>query len=171
MKHASLLLASVVLTACSAARQRAAVPAPIVQAKVRAAMLDVQKAILSSPDGLDAADELHRKFDPDKEKFDAQQQEIQKLRREHGDEARIADLERSYSLGLQDSRQKFEVEKNRLYKEVSDKVMAVVGEYAKQERFEFVVDVSDQKAPLFWRASEADITDITYDVVEMLKSR
>jgi Skp family chaperone for outer membrane proteins len=150
-------------------RKPATVAAPVVQSKTRVATLDVQKVVLSSPDGLDAVAELQRKFDPEKDRLDSQQQEIQKLRGQPGNEARVAALEQIYRRGMGDARQKFDLERERVYKEIAGKVTGLAGEYAKRERFAFVVDISDLKAPLVWHTGETEITDITDELIELLK--
>jgi hypothetical protein len=138
----ALFFAAVLLTSVCAVRKPAVAAAPAAQGKTRVATLDVQKVVLSSPDGLDAVAELQRLS---------------------------SRLETLHS--LEEARQKFDAEQKRLYKEITDNVMGIACEYAKRGRFAFVVDISDRKAPVVWQAGETEVTDITDELIELLKGQ
>jgi Skp family chaperone for outer membrane proteins len=159
MKPVLLLPLVLLISACAVKKHSVT---PVAQAKPRVAILNVQKAIVSTVDGLAAAEELHRKFDPGQTKLAGDQQEIQDLRSQPETEplkARIAALERTHRHNIEDARHSFDVERERVFKELAAKLMVVVDEYAKQNHFEVVLDISDPKAAVVWRADGSDITE------------
>jgi len=141
------------------------------EAKSKVAILNVQKAIISTQDGKAAAEELKRKFAPDEARLANEQQEIDRLQSQlkdtpaHTDDetaslkARITTLTTSHHRRVEDAAQRFEQERMRVLKELGVKLQAVVDKYAKQKHFEVVLDESDPKTPVFWRAATTDITD------------
>jgi outer membrane protein len=141
------------------------------EAKSKVAILNVQKAIISTQDGKTAAEELQRKFAPDQARLSDEQREIETLEKQLKDaggrtdeataslKARITTLIASHHRRVEDAGSKFEQERIRILKELGIKLRTVVEKYAKQKHFEVVLDESDPKAPVFWRATIADITD------------
>lgn len=160
MKPIVVLAIALLISACAMRK-----PVAAVQPQPRVAILDVQKAVLSTEDGKAASIEMHDKFDPEQRRLANEQQEIRSLRSQlSGDDGRIAALEQSYRRKTEQAREKFETERQRVFKELVDKLMVVVGQYAKQNHFEVVLDISDPKTPVVWSAGAADITD---EVIEL----
>jgi Skp family chaperone for outer membrane proteins len=139
-----------------------------VQAKPKVAILNIQSAVLATSDGKAAAAEMHRKFDPEQERLAAEQREIDELRARNDSslKARIEALEQSHRRRIEDARQKFEMEQKRVLKDLSARFMTVVEKYAKQKHFEVVLDESDPKTPVLWRADETDITSKVIELYE-----
>lgn len=158
MKLASLLLAAVLLTACTKAPANPAqIPAP----QARVAIIDIQKAVTSTRDGKLAEAELQRKFEPMQRQFAQDQSEIEALRQEilkspsQALQEKFKTLTETYNRHMQDARQKFEVERKLVVKDLTAKLMVVAGDFAKQNRFDTILDGSS----VLWRADQTDITD------------
>jgi outer membrane protein len=141
------------------------------EAKPKVAILNVQKAILSTEEGKTAAAALTRKFAPKEARLSKEQREIENLESQlHGgavrtdDEAaslkaRIATLAGNNRRALEDARQEIDVEQKRILNELAAKLLLVVEKYAKKKHFEVVLDEGDPRTPIYWRAEKTDITD------------
>jgi Skp family chaperone for outer membrane proteins len=148
------------------------------EAKPKIAIFNSQRAILSTEDGKAAATELKRKFEPDQEKLDQEQREIDSLGndlRASNDieemaalRARIDALVRTHYRRRDDLHKKLEEERIRVLNQLGQKMMAVVEKIAKQKHFEVVLDASDPNTPVYWRAEKIDITD---EVIKRYDSR
>jgi outer membrane protein len=151
MKLASSLLTALVLLA------------PI-QAKSKVAILNVQKAILSTEDGKAASAELNRKSVPVQERLKQQEAELAKQRNQPG----VETLEKTHRRDMEDARHQLELERDRVLKDLTAKLTVVVEKYARKRHFEVVLD---ENAPsIFWRASGTDITDEVIKLYNQTKS-
>jgi Skp family chaperone for outer membrane proteins len=153
------LLASILLL-LSACTKTPIQPAAISALQPKIAILDIQKAVTSTREGILASAGLHRQFDPDIKQFEQERVEIdqlkqQALNRKVGTLTKEIDArQKSYNRDTEDVRRRFEVEQKRVLKDLTAKLMVVVGEYAKQNNFSVVVDGSS----ILWSADQADIT-------------
>jgi Skp family chaperone for outer membrane proteins len=158
-------LVSIVLLLASCAKapiQPAVMPA----VQPRVAILDIQKAVTSTREGKMAAADMHRRFDPDIKRLDQERLELEKMRKQLATSGSIEEVEtrqRRYNREMEDGRQRVEVEQKRLLKDLTAKLMVIAGEYAKQNRFDAVLDVSQA----LWRADHADITDKVIELYDL----
>lgn len=141
------------------------------QASPKVAVLDVRKAVLSTQDGKTAAGKLRQEFAPDEERLQKLQIEIQDLRSQLSKGAartaeetaalrtRLAALTVRHRREEEDSRARLEREQSRVLRELAGRLLEVVETYAKQKHFEAILDESDPKTPIYWRASNVDITE------------
>jgi Skp family chaperone for outer membrane proteins len=170
MKPASLFLAAIVYLA------------PALQARPKVATLNIQKALFSTADGKLAVAEMERNFGPILSRVDRERSELESLRNRLRDGAatltaeetamlkgRIGDLTKTYGRERADAEQRLEAEQTRVLKDLASKLMVVVERYAKQRHFEVVLDDSDMKTPILWRADRTDITDEVIKRYEMTK--
>ena len=132
------------------------------QAGPKVAFLDTRKALTSTSDGIAAVKELKTKFAPNQVAQESEEKELQGLQIELRNapdnvsvKARIQALRRM----REDRRSRFDAEQTKVLKDLTAKLMVVVGQYAKQKHFEAVIDLSDPKAAVLWRADNTDITD------------
>jgi Skp family chaperone for outer membrane proteins len=153
MKLARLLLATAVLL-------------PLAHAKPKIATLDVRKAVQATREGKAAVAELERKFRPSLDKLAYENSRIEVMRNQLGKDndyaslkAQIAASEDSYNRSQDDLRRKIQDEERRVISELGPKLLAVAEKYAKQKHFEVIIDESDAKGPIIWRADKNDITD------------
>ena len=168
MKPVSLFLAAIVWFA------------PAAHARSKVATLQIQKALFSTADGKIAAADLERKFGTTLVRIEQERSELESLRNRLRDEAatltadetallksRMETLAKSYYRDREET-PKFEAERTRVLKELTDKLMLVVDKYAKQKHFEVVLDESD--ARILWRDDRTDITDEVIKRYQMKKA-
>ena len=141
------------------------------------AIIYVQNAILQSGEGKKAAAELQGKFGPRRTALEKRQTDIQALQDQlkkggatMSDDAKnkLARQIDSDGKALQrdadDMNQDAEQEQNRLFQDIMMKLNAVVSQYATQNGYAIVLDVSNQQGPILWAAAGADITG---DIVKL----
>lgn len=165
-----LLLASlVVLAACTKAQVR---PAAVPATQPRVAVLDVQKAVTSTREGKLAEAALHRQFDPDIKKFEQERLAIEDLKRQYQsiDHAPGKDFvkeidtrQKHYNRETEDARERYEYEQKRVLKDLTAKLMAVAGEYAKQNGFDVILDPNN----ILWRREQVEITDKVIELYDL----
>lgn len=141
------------------------------QARTKIAILNVQKAVLSTEEGKTAAEALQQKVAPEQARLSEQQLQIQdlenQLRDATGDaeqekaqlKARIAGLTASFRRSREDAQHNFDVERTRVLNALGAKMLVVVENYAKQKHFDIVLDEGDSRTSVYWRAAATDITD------------
>ena len=160
----------------------AAVPAVLAaQAPTKVAIINIQGAIVATKDGAKARDAIQQKFEPRFKQVEAQNNEIQKLRNQLSTLANTASQEVRDKLGREiDDKQKklqwdtedlqndLQQEEGKLVNEIGQRMMQVIDEYAKQQGFALVLDVSSQQSPVLWAANGIDITQ---QIVELYDKR
>jgi outer membrane protein len=141
------------------------------QARTKIAILNVQQAVLSTEEGKTAAEALQKKVAPEQARLSGVQRQIQDLESQLRDQAgrndqetaqlkaRIAALTATYRCGREDDQHNVDVERTRVLNELGAKMLTVVGKYARQKHFDIVLDESDSKTSVYWRAAATDITD------------
>ena len=157
----------------------AANPKPAVSGAVptKIAILYVQNAILSTAEGKKAATELQGKFGPRRQTLEKRQADIQALQDQlkkgsatmsedaKNKMARQIDADgKSLQRDADDLNADAEQEQNKLFGDLLQKLQAVVSQYATQNGFAVVLDVSSQQSPIMWAAAS---TDITGDIVKL----
>ena len=154
--------------AAPAAPPRQAAPAPN---PTKIAIINIQAAILSTKQGQKASTDLQSKFSPRKSVLEKKQSEIQGLQDQLrkgsatlSDDAK-AKLERdidtntkSLNREAQDLNDDVDQEQGKLMNELGTRMMAVIEQYATQNGFAVVLDVSNQQSPVLWAAAAANIT-------------
>jgi outer membrane protein len=139
------------------------------------AIINVQKAIIDTKDGQKAAAELQTKFNPRKSALEKKQADIQSMQDQlrkgaatMSEEAQarmnkeIETNQKSLQRDAQDLNDDVDQEQGKLMNEIGSKLMQVVEQYATQNGFAAVLDVSNQQSPVLWASASIDITaDIT----------
>jgi len=155
-----------------AARPAAPAPAP-----TKIAILNIQRAILSTKDGQKAATELQAKYDPKRAELQKRQSNIQSMEdqlRKGGatmsDDAKgklqrdIDSSTKALQRDGQDLNDELDQDNQRLMQDLGGKMMAVIESYATQNGFAVVLDVSNPQTPVLWAAAA---TDVTPDIVRL----
>jgi outer membrane protein len=150
----------------------AATPAP-----TKVAIIYVQNAVLSSAEGKKVAAELQGKFGPRRATLEKRQADIQALQDQlkkggatMSDDAknklaRQIDTDgKALQRDADDLNADAEQEQNRVFQDMIMKLNAVVAQYAAQNGYAIVLDVSAQQSPILWAASS---TDITQDIIKL----
>ena len=172
---AALAAAQSATGAVGAAGAKPAVSAAAAPTKV--AIIYVQNAILSTGEGKKAAAELQSKFGPRRQTLEKRQSDIQALQDQlkkggatMSDDAKnklarqIDSDGKSLQRDADDMNADAEQEQNRLFQEMIQKLNAIVSQYATQNGYAIVLDVSAQQSPILWAAAS---TDITQDIVKL----
>lgn len=177
---------ALVLGVCAAAlAQTAPAAAPPAVAKptvssvpaTRIAIINIQQAIVNTQEGQKAAGELQAKFNPRKSALEKRQNDIGALQdqlkkggatmSEAAKEKIVRDIDsstKSLNRDADDLNSDVEQEQNKIMQELGNKLMAIVDQYAAQNGFAVVLDVSNPQNPVFWAAPG---TVITADIVKL----
>lgn len=154
-------------------------PGPAVAAPTptKVAILYVQNAILQSAEGKKIAAELQAKFNPRRAALEKRQSDIQAMQDQlkkggatMSDDAKnkLARQIESDGKVLQrdadDLNADAEQEQSKVFQDLFTKLNAVVGQYATQNGYAVVLDVSNQQGPIMWAAASVDITS---DIVKL----
>jgi len=160
-------------SAAPAARPAAAAgPAP-----TKIAIINIQQAIASTKDGRKAAADLQAKFNPRRSALEKRQSDIQamqdQLRRggaTMSEEAKTRmerDVEnntKSLQRDAQDLNDDVDQENGKLMNDIGSKMLQVIDQFAVQNGYAVVLDVSNQQTPVIWASAS---TEITGDIVQL----
>jgi outer membrane protein len=158
-----------------AARQ--APPMPSGPAPTKIAILHVQNAILQTKDGQNAMSAINTKFGPTKAKFDKDQADLQALMDQMkkgsatmSDDARVK-LQReidqkqtALKRSSEDAQAELDQEENKLFQDIGNKMYQLVQQYATQNGFAVVLNVSDPQTPVMWASAAINIQE---DIVKL----
>jgi len=158
----------------AAAPPRVVSPGPV-PAKI--AIINIQSAILNTKDGTKAAADVRAKFDPRKAELDKKRTDVEALQdqlRKGGatmsDEAKerlqkeIESGNKEFTRRSQDMNDDLEVEQGRIMQDLGGKMMKIIEEYATQNGYSVVLDVSNPQTDVLWAAAS---TNITPDIVRL----
>lgn len=141
------------------------------------AIINIQAAILQTKEGQKASGDLAAKFTPRKSVLDKKQVDIQSLQDQlRKGSATLSDdaktrLEKDIDTNTknlqreaQDLNDDVDQEQGRMMNELGTKMMAVIEQYATQNGYAVVLDVSNQQSPILWAAAS---TNITPDIIRL----
>jgi outer membrane protein len=151
--------------------------APAGPAPTKIAIINIQQAIAATKDGRKAAAELQTKFNPRRSALEKRQADIQsmqdqlrkgsatmseeaKLRMQHDVENNTKSLQRD----AQDLNDDVDQDQGKIINEIGGKMMQVIEQYATQNGYAVVLDVSNQQTPVIWASAS---TEITGDIVQL----
>jgi outer membrane protein len=146
-------------------------------APTKIAIVNIQSAILNTKQGQKAAADVQAKFSPRKTELDKKRSEIDALQEQlRKGSATMSDdakerLQKDIEAGTKDLNRKgqdmnddLEAEQGRLMQDLGGRMMKVVEEYATQNGFAVVLDVSNPQTDVLWAAAS---TNITPDIVRL----
>lgn len=152
----------------------AAAGAPV---PTKVAILYVQNAILQSAEGKKIATELQAKFNPRRSALEKRQADIQAMQDQLKKGAATMSDDAKNKLARQidsdgktlqrdadDLNADAEQEQGKVFQDLFTKLNAVVAQYATQNGYAVVLDVSNQQGPIMWAAASVDITS---DIVKL----
>jgi len=173
-----VVLRAIVLGACalvSAQGQPAGAPAMSASggAPSKVAILYLQNAMLSTGEGKKAATELQGKFTPRRTTLEKRQADIQAMQDQlkkggatMSDDAKnkmarqIEVDAKALQRDADELNADADQEQGRVFQDLSQKLYAVVSQYATQNGYAVVLDVSNnQQSPILWAAASTDITN------------
>lgn len=176
-----LCCAALACVQAQSAQTQAAVPTPRQTlpgpAATKIAIINIQSAILNTKDGQKAAADVQAKFNPRKTELDkkrtsidALQDQLRKGSATMSDDAKER-LQREIDRGTkdlnregQDLNDDLEEEQGRLLQDLGARMMKIVEEYATQNGYAVVLDVSNPQTDVIWAAAS---TNITPDIVRL----
>jgi outer membrane protein len=147
-------------------------PAGNVTLPTKIAVIDIQVAIMNTKEGSAQAGVLQAKYQPKKDEFDKRQRDIQALQDQvkkgaatMSEDAK-AKIERemdSKTKSLQRDTQEvsddYEQDMGKVFQELGNKMLQIIEQYAYQNGFAAVLDVSNrQTSPVLWAAPSSNIT-------------
>jgi outer membrane protein len=147
-------------------------PAGNITLPTKIAVIDIQVAIMNTKEGSAQAGTLQAKYQPKKDEFDKRQRDIQALQDQvkkgaatMSDDAK-AKIERemdSKTKSLQRDTQEvsddYEQDMGKVFQELGNKMLQIIEQYAYQNGFAAVLDVSNrQTSPVLWAAPSSNIT-------------
>ena len=155
--------------AAPAAAPRAAAPAA---GPAKIAIINIQAAIMATKDGQKASSELASKFNPRKSVLEKKQADIQNMQDQLrkgsatlSDDAKakiekdIDTNNKSLQREAQDLNEDVDQDQGRLMNDIGGKMLAVIEQYATQNGYSVVLDVSNQQtSPVLWAAASSNIT-------------
>jgi len=156
-------------------------PAPRAMAQANAphkvAIINIQGAILATKDGDKARADIRAKFEGRAKELESRAAEINKLRASFSSGANtmsqeqrdklsrdIDDKSKKYQWDSEDLQNDVQQEEQKFVNDIGQRMMEIVGSYAKENGYTLVLDVSSQQSPVLW-ASES--TNITQDIVAL----
>jgi outer membrane protein len=133
-------------------------------------IIDVQRALAATQEGQQATKDLKAKVDPKQQEFNARQQEITQLQEQLNrpavlSEEKKAELTRSLDekkrrldRDTQDANDSLRSEQQSVLQKMSQRLMAVLTKYAKENNYTLILSAGDPNTPLMYAAPEMDIT-------------
>jgi outer membrane protein len=144
------------------------------QSAAKVAIINIQGAIVATKDGAKAREAIQNKFEPRFKQVEALNNEISTLANTASQEVRdklsreIDDKQKKLQWDSEDLQGELQQEEGKLVNEIGQRMMQVIDEYAKQQGFVLVLDVSSQQSPVLWAANGIDITQ---QIVELYDKR
>ncbi len=146
----------------------AAAPAPVV---TKVGIINIQAAIVNSNEGQRDFEALQQKFDPKRTELENLNKEVDELQKKFNtqgdklnDEARgellkqIDAKKKVLQRNYEDANTDIQAQQNEIANRIGQKLVEVLDNYAKNNNFTLVLDVSGQSSPVLWAASSVDIT-------------
>lgn len=159
------------------AQTAAAPPAAPAVAPTRVAVINIQQAIVNTKEGQKAGSELQAKFTARRSALEKRQADIQGLQdqlkkgsatmSEAAKEKIMRDIDtntRTLNHDADDLNADMEQENNKLMQDLGSKMMTILDQYAAQNGYAVVLDVSNQQNPVFWADAS---TVVTGDIIKL----
>ena len=136
----------------------------------KVAIINIQEAIARSSDGQAAATKLQTEFGPTREKLTKLQAEVGELQTKLrngsvlSDEARtrmmreLDDKTKQFNRENEDATASFQQAEQDAINEIGRKMMGIIDEYAKTNKYSMILDVSSPQTPVLYADSAIDIT-------------
>ena len=140
-------------------------------------IINIQRAIVESEEGKKAQEKLRAEFAPKDKELRAKQEEIEKLRKQLqeservlSDEARrnlvrqIETKTRDFNRSNEDLNADFQQAQGQMVNEIGRKLIKILDQYARENGYHLVIDVSSPQAPVAWASTTLDVTE---DIIKL----
>lgn len=184
-KFAPFTLAVVILSVMALGQSSSAAPKPAADtpsAPAAAAsfgkigIINMQQAILASNEGQRDFQTLSKKFEPKQAELKGMNDEVDNLKKQlntQGDKLNdmaranlvrtIESKQKELQRNLEDAQSDFQSQQNDILQQVGQKMMKVLDNYAKNNGYALVLDVSNQNSPVLWAGASTDLTKAIVD--------
>lgn len=172
--QAAFLVLTLLASASLFAQGTPAVTAPAGGTKI--GVIDIQTAILATNEGQREFNNLTTKFQPKQTELQNLSKEVDDLQKQFDTQSDKLNEDARANLAKQldtkkknlqriyeDAQGDFESQKNDILKTLGNKVYATLDQYAKDNGFSVIVDVSNPQTPVLWAAQSTNITKAIVD--------
>ncbi len=141
------------------------------EAAAKIAVMNVQKALVSTNDGKKALQDLNARVAPKQKAFDARQQEIAQLQDQLTKGANLLSDDKKVQLSqeidtkkkklerdIQDAQEDVQNHQQTVLQGLSQKLMAVVTKYARDNKYALVVESGSPTSQVIYSSDSIDIT-------------
>ena len=148
----------------------------LVAGPTKVAIINIQAAIANTNEGQRDLDALQKKFEPKQIELKSLSDEVDNLKKKlaaqtnnlNEDErnrqvATIESKQKTLQRNLEDAQNDYQTQSNEIAQRIGTKLMQSLDNYAKQNGFAVVIDVSSQQSPVLWAAQSVDITKPVID--------
>lgn len=144
--------------------------AALAQQPSKIAAVNLQQALVMTEEGKKAVADLNAKIQPKQKEFDTRRQEITQLEEQSArgsllSEQKKAELARDIDdkkkrldRDTQDADEELRSQQQSMLQSMSQKLLTVIGKYAKDNNFTVVLAAGDPNAQVLYAAPETDIT-------------
>ena len=149
------------------------------QSPGKVGVINIQSAIVSTKDGQKAASDIQTRFSPKKGELDKRQADISQLqdqlnrgRNTLSEEARqnlvreIDQKTKSLNRDTEDARAELDQEEQKIMGELGGRIMSVIDQYAKDNGYNLILDVSNPQTPVLYASNTIDITKDIIDLYD-----
>ncbi|HWC15839.1 MAG TPA: OmpH family outer membrane protein [Terriglobales bacterium] len=148
----------------------------LVAGPTKVAIINIQAAIANTNEGQRDLDALQKKFEPKQIELKSLSDEVDNLKKQLAAQTnslndeernrRVATIEskqKTLQRNLDDAQTDYQTQSNEIAQRIGTKLMQSLDNYAKQNGFAVVIDVSSQQSPVLWAAQSVDITKPVID--------
>jgi Skp family chaperone for outer membrane proteins len=134
-------------------------------------VISIQGAIIGTKDGQKASQQLDAKYVPKQKEFDGRQNDIAQLEQQVSKGGAVMAEDKRLQLtreidekkkrlerDMQDAEDVLKGEQQAILAKLSEKMLAVIEKYAKDNGYYLILDVGDQSTPILYASSNIDIT-------------
>ena len=153
----------------------------VVAGPTKVAIINIQAAIANTNEGQRDLDALQKKFEPKQIELKSLSDEVDNLKKQLAAQSeKLNETERNRQVQTIEAKQKtlqrdlddaqgdYQNQSNEIAQRIGTKLMQVLDNYAKQNGFAVVIDVSQQQSPVLWAASSVDITKPIIDAYNVV---
>src|SRR2546423_5628889 len=145
------------------------------------AIINIQAAIANTNEGQRDLDALQKKFEPKQIELKSLSDEVENLKKQlstqtdklNDDERNkrvqtIESKQKTLQRDLDDAQSEYQSQSNEIAQRIGGKLMQTLDNYAKQNGYAVVIDVSSQQSPVLWAAQSVDITKPVIDAYNVV---
>lgn len=147
----------------------------------KVAIINIQAAIANTNEGQRDLEALQKKFEPKQIELKSLSDEVESLKKQlaaqtdklNDDERAkrvqaIESKQKTLQRDLDDAQSEYQSQSNDIAQRIGGKLMKSLDNYAQQNGYAMVVDVSSQQSPVLWAAPSVDITKPIIDVYNVV---